>query len=83
MKNSVYCSQHLINELTTYEVKVANGDGSLVWSADEVGVYTENENGEKTSLREPAKHAYFTVAPLTISVNGYRQIDNTTATLSY
>lgn len=83
MKNSVYCSQHLINELTTYEVKVANGDGSLVWSADEVGVYTENENGEKTIVREPAKHAYFTVAPLTISVNGYRQIDNTTATLSY
>lgn len=83
MKNSVYCSQHLIDELTTYEVKVANEDGFLVWSADEVGVYTENENGEKTIIREPAKYAYFTVAPLTINVDGYRQVDNSTATLSY
>lgn len=83
MKNSVYCSQHLVNELKTYEVKVANEDGSLVWSADEVGIYTENENGEKTIIRNPAKYAYFTVAPLSINVDGYRQIDNTTATLSY
>lgn len=83
MKNSVYCSQHLIDELTTYEVKVANQDGFLVWSADEVGVYTENENGEKTIIREPAKHAYFTVASLTVNVNGYREVDGTTATLSY
>lgn len=83
MKNSVYCSQHLIDELTTYEVKVANQDGFLVWSADEVGVYTENENGEKTIIREPVKHAYFTVASLTVNVNGYREVDGTTATLSY
>ena len=48
-----------------------------------VSIYTENENGEKTIIREPAKYAYFTVAPLTINVDGYRQVDNSTATLSY
>jgi hypothetical protein len=41
MKNSVYCSQHFMDQLSTFEVKISNADGHLVWGADEVGVYTE------------------------------------------
>ncbi len=83
MKNSVYCSQHLVDELTTFQVTVTNPDGHLVWSADEVGIYTQAEDGTKTIVREPAKQGYFTVKDLDVTVNGYRALDNSTATLSY
>lgn len=83
MKNSVYCSQHFMDQLTTFEVKIVNEDGHLVWGADEVGIYTENESGAKTIVKAPAKHAYFSVHPLSISVDGYRELDNTTANLKY
>lgn len=82
MKNSVYCSQHFMDQLSTFEVKISNADGHLVWGAEEVGVYTE-ENGVKTIVREPSKYAYFTVNPLAINVDGYRELDNTTANLMY
>ena len=82
MKSSVYCSQHLVDELTTFEVKLSNEDGYLVWTAEEVGIYTEAD-GVRTIVREPVKHAYFTVAPLSVDVDGYRQVDNSTATLAY
>lgn len=83
MKNSVYCSQHLVDELTTFQVTVTNPDGHLVWSADEVGIYTQAEDGTKTIVREPAKQGYFTVQDLDVTVNGYRAVDNSTATISY
>lgn len=83
MKNSVYCSQHLVDELTTFQVTVTHPDGHLVWSADEVGIYTQAEDGTKTIVREPAKQGYFTVKDLDVTVNGYRAVDNSTATLSY
>lgn len=82
MKNSVYCSQHFIDQLTNFNVKIANEDGFLVWTADQVGVYTE-ENGVKTITREPSKRAYFSVKELDINVDGYREIDGTTAHLTY
>ena len=82
MKNSVYCSQHFMDQLSDFEVKISNADGHLVWGADEVGVYTE-ENGVKTIVKQPSKHAYFTVNALTVNVDGYRELDNTTANLMY
>ena len=59
MKNSVYCSENLIRSLSTFEVKVANADGFLVWSSGEVGVYSQSGDGTKTIIKEPAKQAYF------------------------
>ncbi len=82
MKNSVYCSQHFMDNLTNFNVKIANEDGILVWTSEEVGVYTEKD-GVKTIVREPAKRAYFSVKPLDINVDGYREIDGTTASLKY
>ena len=82
MKSSVYCSQHLVDELTTFEVKISNEDGYLIWTAEEVGIYTEAD-GVKTIVREPSKHAYFTVAQLSVNVDGYRQVDNSSAALVY
>ncbi|MBR5103917.1 MAG: DUF4493 domain-containing protein [Bacteroidales bacterium] len=83
MKNSVYCSQHFMDRLTDFEVKISNADGHLVWGADEVGIYTESSNGDKTIVKSPSKHAYFSVEALTVNVDGYREIDNTTANLKY
>ena len=82
MKNSVYCSQHFMDQLTQFNIKISNEDGYLVWTADEVGVYTES-NGSKTITKEPSKRAYFSVKELTINVDGYRALDNTTANLTY
>lgn len=83
MKNSVYCSENLIKSLSTFEVKVANSDGFLVWSSDEVGVYSQSGDGVKTIVKEPAKQAYFSVNPLNINISGYRSLDGTSATLVY
>lgn len=83
MKNSVYCSQNFMERLSTFEVKISNSDGHLVWGAEEVGIYTESSDGEKTIVREPSKHAYFSVDVLSINVDGYRELDNTTANLKY
>lgn len=82
MKNSVYCSQHFMDQLTTFEVKITNEDGHIVWTADEVGIYTETD-GVKTVVQEPSKHAYFSVKQLNINVDGYRELDGTTANLTY
>ena len=83
MKNSVYCSENLIRSLSTFEVKVANADGCLVWSSGEVGVYSQSGDGTKTIIKEPAKQAYFSVNPLNINISGYRSLDGTSATLVY
>ena len=82
MKNSVYCSEHFMNQLTNFEVKIANEDGYLVWTAEEVGVYSETD-GVKTITKEPSKRAYFSVKELAINVDGYRELDGTTANLTY
>ena len=82
MKNSVYCSQHFMDQLTNFNVKIINEDGYLVWTADEVGVYTEKD-GVKTITREPSKRAYFSAKELSVNVSGYRELDGTTANLSY
>jgi hypothetical protein len=83
MKNSVYCSENLIRSLSTFEVMVANADGFLVWSSDEVGVYSQSGDGTKTIIKEPAKQAYFSVNPLNINISGYRSLDGTSANLAY
>ena len=83
MKNSVYCSENLIRSLSTFEVKVANADGFLVWSSGEVGVYSQSGDGTKTIIKEPAKQAYFSVNPLNINISGYRSLDGTSANLAY
>lgn len=82
MKNSVYCSQHFMDELTEFNIKIYNEDGNLEWTAEDVGIYTES-NGTKTIIKEPSKHAYFSVKELSINVDGYRALDNTTANLTY
>lgn len=82
MKNSVYVSQHFIDQLTNFNVKISNADGALTWTAAEVGVYTEKD-GVKTITKEPSKRAYFSVKDLSINVDGYRALDGTTANLVY
>lgn len=82
MKNSVYCSQHFMDQLSNFNVKIANEDGYLVWTADEVGIYTESD-GKKTITKEPSKRAYFSVKELDVNVDGYRELDGTTANLTY
>lgn len=82
MKNSVYCSQHFVEQLTAYEIQVSNEDGMLIWKPEEVGVYSETD-GVKTIIKEPSKHAFFSVKELEINMSGYRELDGSSATLNY
>lgn len=79
VKVTVNLSDNFVRELSDYTVTVSNGKGLLLWNKnattddfkpvviDAQTYYTCNEAG------------YFTVAPLSITIDGHRAIDNTSA----
>ena len=89
MKCAVFCSQNLYDKLTDFEVKMSSEDGHLVWSRDDVGLYTETtaSDGTKTrqTVKEPSRYAYFAVKQIDINMDGYISVDGdaSTANLKY
>lgn len=68
VKVTIVLSDGFKQELSTYDVVVSNGKGSLTW--------TKNESVNDFASE---KAGYFSVAPLEVVVNGHRVIDNTSA----
>lgn len=68
VKVTIVLSEGFKQELSTYDVVVSNGKGSLTW--------TKNESVNDFASE---KAGYFSVAPLEVVVNGHRVIDNTSA----
>lgn len=68
VKVTVSLSEGFKQELSTYNVVVSNGRGSLTWVKDENVNHFESDRA-----------GYFSVAPLEVVVNGHRAIDNTSA----
>lgn len=78
-KVTVNLSSNFVNELAHYTVTVSNGKGTLMWNKtaqdddfkpvaiDGKTYYTGNEAG------------WFTAAPLSVTIDGHRAIDNTSA----
>lgn len=66
MKVTIEPTANFLSELSVYSVTISNGLGSLIWTTEDI------QNG--------GKEGYFTVAPLSIHVEGYRAIDNSHAT---
>lgn len=68
VKVTIVLSDGFKQELSTYDVVVSNGKGTLTW------VKNESVNDFASE-----KAGYFSVAPLEVVVNGHRVIDNTSA----
>lgn len=83
MKVSVFLSDNFVRELSDYTVTVSNGKGTLSWNrnASEDDFKPVVVDGKTVFTGTQA--GYFTVAPLTVRVDGHRAIDNTDASTQY
>ncbi len=90
---SVVLSDNFAKQLSSYTVTVSNGKGNLSWTKTgdgegesiddfEPAVRTD-ENDKPVTVWEGKKAGYFTVAPLTVTVDGYRDIDGTHAATTF
>ena len=83
LKVDVKLSENFVTELSDYTVTVSNGKGILTWvkSATVDDFVPADDKGKTVYMGK--KSGYFTVAPITITVDGHRKIDGSTATTSY
>lgn len=80
VKVTVNLSSNFVEELAHYTVTVTNGKGSLMW----------NKTAQDDDFRPVAidgktyytglETGWFTVSPLTVTIDGHRAVDNTSAT---
>ncbi len=82
-KVSVILTDTFASELSDYTVTVDNGSGALLWTkADDVNDFTAvEENG--VTVHKGIKSGFFSVAPLTVTVDGHRNIDGSAASTVY
>lgn len=83
MKVTVNLSDNFVQELSGYTVTVSNGKGTLSWNrtADSDDFKPVQVDGMTyfTCIQE----GWFSVAPLSIVIDGHRAIDNTSASATY
>ncbi len=76
-------TENFVNELSAYTVTVSNGAGEISWNKNaEVDDFEPAVDNGKT-IYKGKKAGYFTVAPLQITVDGFRGIDGTAASTVY
>ncbi|MGN1210186.1 MAG: DUF4493 domain-containing protein [Candidatus Cryptobacteroides sp.] len=76
VKVSFNPSDNFLSELSSYTITVSNGDDAehtLVWSND------ENVEESARITKDITKAGYFSVGTIKIHVDGYRALDNSTA----
>lgn len=83
VKVDIKLSENFVTELSDYNVTVSNGKGALLWtkSATIDDFVPADDNGKTVYVGR--KSGYFTVAPLTVTVDGHRKIDGSSATTTY
>lgn len=80
---TVKLSETFVKELSDYTVTVSNGKGSLSWNKNaEVDDFEPAAEDGKT-IYKGKQNGYFTIAPLTVTVNGHRAIDGSEAKTVY
>lgn len=72
LKITVNPSQSFLNELTVYAITITNGKGTLSWTND------PNMTGTNVT-NDITKAGYFSVAPLDITITGYREVSQKSA----
>ncbi len=86
---SIVLSENFVKELASYTVTVSNGKGNLSWTkaagtdGAAVNDFEPAVGDDGKTVYKSKKAGYFTVAPLTVTVDGYRAIDGTTASTTY
>ncbi len=76
-------TENFVTELSAYTITVSNDAGELSWNKNaEVDDFEPAVDNGKT-VYKGKKSGYFTVAPLVITVDGFRGIDGTTASTEY
>ncbi len=86
---SIILSDNFVKELSDYTVTVSNGKGHLSWSKidgetdDFIPEASADENGTPITVFRSRKAGFFTVAPLTVTVDGHRNVDGTNAGTTY
>lgn len=83
VKISVNLSENFTTELTDYTVTVTNGKGYLTWQKNGTQTDFKPVIVEGKTVYTGIKAGYFSVAPLTIQVNGHRSLDNSSASTTY
>ncbi len=81
---TVILTDKFVRELSDYTVTVSNGKGNLSWAkaGSEVNDFEPAAEGSAT-VHKGKKAGYFTVAPLTVTVDGHRSIDGSQAGTTY
>lgn len=83
LKVDIYLSENFVNELSDYTVTVTNGKGILTWTKNSVSNDFKESSYNGKTVYVAKKAGYFTVAPLTVTVDGHRKIDGTSASTTY
>ena len=83
VKVSLQLSKNFVEELSDYSITVTNGKGILKWEKNANQTDFKPVIVEGETLYTGIKAGYFSVAPLTIQVNGHRSLDNTAASTTY
>ena len=83
VKVSIQLTDNFVKELSDYSITVTNGKGILKWEKNANQTDFKPVIVEGETLYTGIKSGYFSVAPLTIQVNGHRSLDNSSASTSY
>lgn len=83
LKVDIYLSENFVNELSDYTVTVTNGKGILTWTKNSVSNDFKESSYNGKTVYVAKKAGYFTVAPLTVTVDGHRKVDGTSASTTY
>ncbi len=81
---SVILTDNFVRELSDYTVTVSNGKGNLSWTktGGDINDFEPAAEGSST-VYKGKRSGYFTLAPLTVTVDGHRSIDGTSAATTY
>ncbi len=81
---SIVLTDNFVSSLSDYTVTVSNGKGSLSWTktGTEVNDFEPAADGN-TTVYKGKKAGFFTVAPLTVTVDGHRSVDGSQAGTTY
>ena len=78
-KVTVNLSSNFVDELAHYTVTVSNAKGSLIWNKNAIDDDFKPVAIDGITYYTGKEAGWFTVSPLTITIDGHRSIDNTTA----
>ena len=82
VKVTVNLSSNFVEELAHYTVTVTNGRGTLMWNKTAQDDDFKPVAIDGTTYYTGEKAGWFTAAPLTVTIDGHRAIDNTSASAS-